>query len=529
MFNSNYMYSLQTKDFVGNQYVIHDNYNTIFSKHYGEEGSGFGFLTFTLNRDTSKNYPDIGHGFRITLRKGAKTVLFHGRITRIEEGTNDELNISAVGDNTLLSFDFMNLVLVDNRVNRWIAGCTPRGSYRPDKFDHSLNWSILIDEVLEIEETYDGIEIKPRKGVKYNEEDYYYLRYRFEFGEVARRLQATYDIQFPNAWPGIVTIEDATETALQTFSTSGSGVLDISLDDNGDGNFVTIKIEVTTTGINTAEEDAVYVRFWDLKVSSEATDVTATTVITKVAEHMRDNFDFSDDFSLIDTNDYVMDQAAYEDKRLNEICTEAVRYGTAFYSLLAWGVYFDDTDRLFLETQPIGTLVYVIQEADDYSVVGDLTDSYQKVYGKYTDTFGRTQRTEVFEATDVIDGLGGLYRKEVIEIEDITEEQAEQLLTITLSENEEPKITAEFTVIGNIHNTLGGEVAVEDILPGKLVTVPEFRAREAIVLDDKRKGTHTFMIKVVEVNLDERKARIIPADNRASFETYMEIIKRLSK
>lgn len=526
--------TLTTIDLLSQQHDLVDAYDITYSNHYSDEGSGFGFLSFSLRRKYGVNYSDLGFAYTIRLTKGLKLFLFNGVITKIEENNDDTLQVSAVGKNTLLSFDILNFVLSDGRVNRWVTACNPRGSYRPDKFDHALSWTEIVNEgeINEEELSFDGIEISPRRGVDYNDDDFYYIRYRFEFGETARRLKGTFKVALPNNWPGEITILDANANVLQTWNVSGNGSLNLALDSASLGNFVEIRFTVTTAGLNTAEDNTVYFRLYDILVMSiTAATVDAADVAEIVAAHMRDNYSFSSDLSHIETIGFALPQAAFDtDVPLNEVMNEVAQYGDSLLNPLAWGTYLDDTDRMFLEVQDLSTIVYKIENADNLSVAGDLVDSFQKVYGKYTDTLGQEQRSGVYSATPQITALGGLYRKSVIEFDrDVTEAQANQALQLALVENREPKISTDFSIKEYIQLPQGGMVPIEEIRAGGIIQIPTFRAAEAKLLDDKRKGFYSFMLSKVEVNLDSGQATLTPAENKSSFEKYMEVLKRLSR
>lgn len=525
--------TLTTIDLLGQQHDLVDAYNVNYSSHYSSEGSGFGFLSFSLRRKYGINYSDIGFAYSIRLTKGLKLFLFYGIITKIEENNDDTLQVNAVGKNTLLSFDILNFILSDGRVNRWVTACTPRGSYRPDKFDHSLSWTEILNEGAEDEEelSFDGIEIKPRRSVEYNEDDFYYIRYRFEFGETARRLKGTYKVAFPNNWPGEVTILDANANVLQTFNVSGNGTLNLALDSASSGNFVEIRFTVTTAGLNTAEENTVYFRLYDILVMSITdTTVDALDVVTIVAAHMRDNYGFSSDLSHLDFIGFPLPQAAFDgDVPLNEVINEVAQYGDINLNPLAWGVIMDDTDRMFLETQDLTTVVYKIENADELSVVGDLMESFQKVYGKYTDTLGQEQRSSVYSATAQIAALGGLYKKSVLSFDsDVTQTQANQALQLALIENKEPKISTDFSIKEYIQLPMGGIVPIEEIRAGGIIQIPTLRAAETKLLEDKRKGFYSFQLAKVEVDLDSGNATLTPAENKSGFEKYMETLRRMS-
>lgn len=524
--------TLSTKDYAGLQYTISDCYNVRYSNHYGPEGGGFGFLSFSLKRRYGVNYTDIGFGYRVTLVKGMKIFLFYGFITKIEETNADEFTVYALGANSLTSFDIVNFIMADNRVNRWVTACNPRGSYRPDKFDHSLSWTEVINEGTddETQVSYNGLEIKPRRGVEYSVEDYYYIRYRFEFGEVARRLTGLYKVALPNNWPGKIKILDGSANVLWSADVSGNGVLNVDLDSLVSDSFVEIRFEVTTAGLNTSEDGTVYFRLWDTKVASVDSAIDASSVAKIVAAHMAAHYGFSNDTSLIHTIGFEIPQAAYDaDKPLNEIMNEACSYGGPGLEPLAWGTSFDDNPRMYLEVQDLSTVGYVVEQAESISVSGDWAESYQKAYGKYTDIYGQDKRTATFSALPQISALGGLYRKQIVDLKEVTPSQAEQVVMLALQENREPKITTDFSIKDSVQLTTGGNVPVSEIRAGRIVQVPQMRAKEASILEDKRKGFNSFMLIMVEVDLDSNECTLTPADSISSFELYMEKLQRLAK
>jgi hypothetical protein len=525
--------TLTSIDILSQQHDIVDASDITFSNHYSDEGSGFGFLSFSLRRKYGVDYNDIGFGYEIRLTKGLKVFLFNGVITKIEEQNSDSFNVYAVGKATLLSFDILNFILSDARVNRWLTACTSRGSYRPDKFDHSLNWTEIVNEGAPEEEeiSYDGIEIVPRRGVDFNAEDYYYIRYRFEFGETAKRLRGTYKISLLNNWPGRIKILDASENVLQQFVVSGNGTIDVDLDSVSSGNFVEIRFEVTTAGLNTAEDGTIYFRLYDILIMSADPIIEAKTVALVVAAHMTTYFGFNSDTSYIESIGYELPQAAFDaDEPLNEIMNEVCQYGDTTLDPIAWGVLCDDTNRMFLEVQDLFNVRYKINNADEISVTGDLVESFQKVYGKFTNTYGQETRSNIFNATSEIETLGGLYKKNVIEFDsDISQPQAEQALQLALNENKQPKITTDFSVGDYIQLPSGGIVPIEEIVSGGIIQIPTLRAAETKLFEDKRSGFYSFMLAAVEISLDSGTCKLIPAENKSSFEKYMTTLKRISK
>jgi hypothetical protein len=174
-------------------------------------------------------------------------------------------------------------------------------------------------------------------------------------------------------------------------------------------------------------------------------------------------------------------------------------------------------------------VVYKIENADELSVAGDLIESFQKVYGKYTNTLGQEQRSGVYSATTQIAALGGLYKKSVMEFDsDVTQAQAEQALQLALVENREPKISTDFSIKEYIQLPMGGIIPIEEIRAGGIIQIPTLRAAETKLLEDKRSGFYSFMLSAVEIDLESGNATLTPAENKSSFEKYMEVLKRMS-
>lgn len=519
------IYSLCTWDITGNQRFITDYSQIKYSNHYSSEGSGFGYLTFELQREYGVTNVDVAYGYPIRLTKGLRKILFHGVITKIEPTSDGKISVSCVGYDTILGFDILNWVFSDNRTNQWLTGCDAKGSYRPDLFDYSTSWSITLyaDTEYETTTTYDGIEIRARNSIEYTLDDYYYSRYRFEFGETAARFQATYSISLPNGWPGTIQIVDGEDNVLWQSSASGNGTLDLTI---STGNYVEIIFKVTTSGLNTS--DSVYARFWNVVVSSTST-VNAGTVGLKCAEYMHTYFGFSDDYTNIDTIDYPLTQAAFDaDETLAAIMTKVCSYGNASAKPLAWGTIMDDTKTMFVEVQDLTTIHYIIAEPGDYTVSGNIADSYQKVYAKYTNTYGEDKRTPVYEAEKTIWNLGGLYRKQMITVDgQTTLANAKQAAQLAVNENSEPTVQTSFTVV-EIENMIGGKIPFDEIQSGVMCQVPKLEATAVAVSTDKRSG-YSFMLTTVEVDLENGTASLSPANALSTFERYIALLARMRK
>lgn len=121
------------------QYAIYDAMGMSWSTHYGHEGSGFGYLKFSLPRKIGNDYHDIGYGYRVILRKYLNTILFDGQIRQIEEASGpneDRISITCLGHAIVLDDDEIEWTYCDTRLNKWkMASELAKGSFRPDNFN----------------------------------------------------------------------------------------------------------------------------------------------------------------------------------------------------------------------------------------------------------------------------------------------------------------------------------------------------------------------------------------------------------
>jgi hypothetical protein len=492
-----------------------------YSNHYSEEGSGFGYLTFTLQRRIGYNYEDIGFGYQVKLRKGIRNILFDGTITKIDEAhgdQGDQITINCVGWNSLLGFERLNFVLSDTRLNRWIGSETESGSFLPQKFDVNTSWN-----------STNGLQFKPRRSVDFEVDDYTYTRYTFEFEEVAARVTYDYDVALPGSWPGKLEVIDSAGTVLHSVSATESGTKDITI---STGSYVEIRFYVTDAGENTAEDDTIYARLTNVLIYSTRDTVDTARVAKTIVDHMATNFGLSPDtYKLLPTG-FTLPQAAFDtDQTPAEILEWCAKFGGSGYAPIAWGMELNDKRRMFVELQDTSTLKYIIprQAALSATVSGDWGTSYQKVYTVIQDEAGQTTRSATSSDTDQMDNLGGMYRKEALLLGQITSAQATQAIAYGLSESAKPKTTSSFSVSSPIQTPSGAEVPIDEIKAGGMVEIPDLRAREAtIVPDDLRHGFTTFMLIGVEIDLDSHTATLIPAGDTANFQRYMAALSQVA-
>lgn len=518
--------TLRSKDPAGFWHTIHDAYGISFSNHYSEEGSGYGFVSFTVPRNVGHNYRDLGFGHEIELRKGIRNVLFHGVLTQISEkgGPDEGLEVSGVGLGSLMEFDRLNFGLADRRLDRWTNSEFPSGSYVPNKIDIGTSWQDTSGNQVA------GLILKPRKGVTYAADDYTYLRYSFQFGEYVAKITFDWETAFPSSWPGQLTVLDSNGTTHFTQTTTGSGSKTIYPTSNS--TYIEFRLTITSSGENTAENDTVYVHITDPTVFATTDTLDAARVGRVILEQLAANYGFSANRSFLEQTGFAIDQAVYEnDATLSEIMKDISKYGDKNLKPIAWGMRFNDRKQFFVESQDLSSIKYVIPRnmVGEISVDGDFANSGQKVYGVYTDEGGNVNRTATYSDTALIDLFGGTFREEAVQLGRTSSAQAAQAAQLALSERKYPKTSSSISVSGPVLNAYGAEVPIEEIKAGGIVEVREFRAREAgVASGDLRTRFTSFMLVGVEVDLDEGSATLIPASDASRFEKYMARLSQIA-
>lgn len=514
--------SLLVYDFDGRGKRLERALRRRWSSHYRPDGSGFGYLMFSLDRKLGFDYRDIGYNYRIQLCKGLATVLFDGLIKNITENQADpdRLDVTALGWNVVAGDDAFNWVFCDTRYMMWRGSETPSGSFRPDTFDYDQQ---------------DRIQFKPRRGVDYAANDYTRLRYVFQFGEVAERIKFDWNVALPGSWPGKVEVRDSNGVVLWSKTTTGNGT-GVNLTTTGSPTYFEVRFYVTTAGENTAEDGTVYARLTNVKVFGVDDTVVDGGVVAKkvhAAVLAQSYHGLSTSTARIASPARALDAASAFDTDLSpeQIMSHICKFGDANGNPLAWGVDMDNRQRLFLETMDLTTIRYVIlrESALQAQVAGDVQQSHQKVYGVWTDTVGEVHRSADRIAQAAIDALGGYARRRALPVDGATEEaQVLQAVDLYLAEKSMPEVTSSFTVRGNVYTPALNPVPFDEIKAGGMVQVRDFRAREATLSpNDFRDQWTTFQLVGVEVDEDAHTVRLIPAGDRAGFEQYMALLAQL--
>jgi len=503
------------------EYRLRDDRNRQWFSHYNNnDGAGFGYLTWRCKRKVGYDYADIGYGYRVTMRKGPFNVLFDGQIVRISERSGsggDEIEIWALGWIHVATADIYNYVYCDTRWNQWLSSETPSGSFCPDCFDWDIN---------------DRIYIKPRLNVDFSENDYTYLRYTFQFSEVATRITAGYDVALPGAWPGKLEIRDSNGAVLWDQDATASGSLDVTT--TGSPTYFEVRFYVTAAGENTADDDTVYGELTNVKAYS----VNETTLDAKIiADDLVTLLSGSGHGLSTSTSKVIAPGRALEpsffdrDMTPAQVLTWCCQFGDSSDNPLVWGVTFDDRQRLFLKTVDLTTIKYVVKPSQaQLERGGDWGESAQKAYGVYTDDQGQVQRTGNRTSQSIIDKLGGYYRRVPVQVDAMTDAtQITNAVDLWLGEHDDPVVSGNFSVRNGVYTPEGRFVPHDEIKPGQLVQVREWRALEATLSPaDYRDNTTTFPLAGVRIDEDAQVAELIPRATSDEFARQMAIIRELS-
>ena len=515
---------LTTDPVTGQEYRITDASGPQWFGHYGPDGSGFGYLSWRVKRRVGFNYADLGYGFRVRVYKGPWLCLFDGQITRITEktgsGDGDEIELWALGWVHTASSDVFNRIYVDGRYTQWFGSEVPDSPFEPQKFS--------VD-------TSDRLLFKPRQGSTddgdfVSEDDYTYLIYIFPFGESAVRFTADYNVTLPGAFPAKAQVL-AGDVLMWESSITGEGSLDL-VATNGAAYFE-VRFAMTATGNVTAEDDTVYalfsnVRVYSVNVSVLDQKVIADDIVTLLSSSYHG---LEADTRRVGSPAFSLVQAAFDtDQTPADVLNWACQFGDVNGVVLAWGVGFDDRRLLFLESQDLSTVKYVVhpEDAETLERSGDWSESAQVLYGLYTDALGRTQRTGSYASAGGMRSVGGYYRRQAVNLGSVVNSALAGALVVTkLNEDSRPKTSGAYTV-RRVKTTDGRVVPFDELIPGGLIQIREFRALEAEARSaDLMDRTTTFMLAGVRVDYEEGTVELMQDVESNEFLRQMAVIEQL--
>ena len=509
----------------GREYRINDAVGVQWFSHYGPDGSGFGYLTWRVRRRVGFQYADIGYGFRARAYKGPFRCLFDGQITRIMERTGvegDEIELWALGWVHVAQADTFNHAYIDGRYTEWQGAEEPDGgSFCPQKFST---------------DTADRLLLKPRQGETDNGDfvstnDYTYLRYTFSFGETAARFVADYAVALPGSFPATAQVLSG-ETVLWESSATEEGSLDLTAT-AGQTTFE-VRLAMTATGNVSAEDGTVYALFENVRVYSENVSVLDQKVIAEdvVALLSAAGHGLSAATRRLASPGFPLTQAVFDtDLTAHDALVWACQFGDSDGNPVAWGVGLDEQRMLFLESQDLETVRYVVypHDADSLERAGDWSESAQAAYGVYADADGQTQRTATYVSAAGMAAVGGYYRREAVSLSGVVDPTlAAALVQVRLAEHGKPQPSGTYTV-RRVYTPDGRPVAFDEVLPGGLVQVVEFRALEVEASPaDLRDRATTFMLAGVRVDYDQGFVELMVDTESDGFVRQMAVVEQLA-
>ena len=497
----------------GQEYRINDAFGLQWFSHYGADGAGFGYLTWRVKRRVGFDYHDLGYGYTVVLYKGPFRCLFDGVLTRIHErssSTGDELEIWALGMIHVAGADTYNWVYADTRYTEWRGDETPDAPFHPERFDVDTN---------------ERLYLKPRRG-DHEDGNYTYLRYNFDFGEAAARFVADYDVAMPALFPARVEVL-ADSTVLWSVTATGSGSVDLAV--TGTPTTFEVRLYVTADGEVTAEDDTVYALFENVVVYSENLSLLdGKTIADDIAARLVAH-GLSADTRSIQSPGLALIPAAFDtDLTCTDILNWVAQFGDEDGNPLAWGVTFDAMRRLFLETENTNVRYVVGRQAVSLERGGDLSESAQVVYGIYTDENGQLQRTTDVEDATMREQLSGYYRRQGIQLEVTSADQAAAALSVWLQENSSPLLSGSFVVADGVTTPDGRQVPFDELVPGGYVQVAEWNAIEATLEEQSfQDRAVTFPLVGVQVDYDAGTCELIPSETSDAFTRYIATVTQL--
>ena len=492
--------------------------------HFSPKGSGFGYLSFTLYRETGIDYPDIGYGMRVKVRKGLTLILFDGVITKISEKREQEqqIEVGCIGWKNVLGNDQLNRVYADTRTGdgAWSVDQAESGLYQPAKFDVRAG---------------DELELRPRQRVDFLAGDYIEAIYTLPTGQSANWVSFEWESLFPSSYPFQFQIRDSSGNALLNIvaggSQSGSGRTILATTSQT----ISVRLTLTAPGESTADDGQAYARLTSIVISSqEDYPVDMATVAADLADYMSDaGHGISSDVSSIEPTGRSLHPAVFiDDQTPEEILQWCADKGDGNGSPVCWGMELNDLRRLFVQAQDLTTVKYFLPPGESRTTVtGDAQNSRQKLYGVYTGPDDQQYRTADQEDTDVIEDLNGYFRREALALDGIfSSALAAYAVALSLSETKKPETSTSWEITGSILSVTGKRVPFDEILPGGMCVDRNFRAREATLTEgDFRDKVTSFYLIGVEVDYEAGTTRLIQDGDTKSFERYMQLIADLSR
>jgi hypothetical protein len=233
----------------------------------------------------------------------------------------------------------------------------------------------------------------------------------------------------------------------------------------------------------------------------------------------------------VETSIYEIEPMVFEYMSPAEAMAWACKFGDKLGSKFAWGIRMDDRQRLYLETQDLDRVDYIVRRTGPMraAVVGDIGDSLQIVRASYTDKLGISRAT--YWISDVSAYWQEYFRRGTIPAEGVdTHDEAMVIAQLYLNENAAQRKSGKFTVEeGSIFNTQGVPVAIDELrAKGGLVMIEEWRSVDAAGGSADLRSWTVEQIVAVEIDHGSKTANLTPASPKSDLETYLANLARMA-
>jgi len=497
-----------------------------WSTYYGSDGSGYGALSVTFARQVGFDYADLAFSFGVRVRYGLETVLFDGQVRQIKEGVRGGIHtitVTALGWGVVCGDDKLNWVFAEKRYGAWTVDPEPDGSYRPDRFSGDQN---------------DRLLLAMRNNEFYEQNDYVAMRYTLPTGQSITRFSASWELNVPDDFGGSVELTVVTSAAetLLTQTTDGSGAVDENIA-VGAPTWIEFRLESTASdgtcySVSDDEDGLAWATLTDATVyAGETDDVTALHIFQKLVEVMSaDDHGLSDDVDDIADPGLVLEPAIFEsDQALEEIAKWAASFGDANGLALAWGIRFDDSRTVFLESIDRANVAYSVRRDAQMNAEtsGDWQGSHQQLYGRYKDADGNIVRTSDVEDAVTIEALGGYARRSELDVSVTTDASVvASILALAIAEKGPIATKSSLSVAGFVQTANGGEMFAELLQAGKMISIEDFRAREAALSGglDLSDTFTTGLAAIVEVDAKSHEVRVVLESETETLARYLAVL-----
>jgi hypothetical protein len=228
----------------------------------------------------------------------------------------------------------------------------------------------------------------------------------------------------------------------------------------------------------------------------------------------------------------VLEPMVFEFTTPKDAMSWACSFGDGSGNRLAWGVKTDDRRRVYIETQDLTTIDYVVRRTAPVSadIGGSIQESLQQVRGVYTDKLEEQYVTDWQSDEDSY--FDSHFRRASVTLENVDNEtDADTLVTQLLSEIREPKQSARYSVReGSVFTIGGAPVPIDEIkATGGLIMIEDWRSAESglSASTDARNSWTIEQLVGVEIDYAAKTASLMPASPKSTFELMMAELQRV--